>query len=72
MVIISGDGILSVLVRTDHNCENLAAEYDHRITASTFPPFSGVFLPEAATFPRVSVGNPRNRGPGSLSWGRIV
>ncbi len=60
-MIISGDRILSVPVRTDHNRENPATGYDHCITAATFLPFSGVF-------PRVPAGNPGNRGPESLSW----
>ncbi len=31
-------------------------------------PFSGVFPSETTAFPRVPAGNPRNRGPQSLSW----
>jgi hypothetical protein len=49
-VIVYGSGILSVPARTDHNRENPAIGYDHRITASTFLPFSGVFPPKTTTF----------------------
>jgi hypothetical protein len=63
--------MINSAVRTDHNRGNPATEYDHRITASTFLPFSGVFLPERTTFQRVRARNPRNRGPESLSWVKI-
>jgi len=56
-VIISGGGILVIPARTNHNRENPAAEYDHRISAFTFLPFSGVFPPTTATFSRVPDGN---------------
>jgi hypothetical protein len=44
MVIISGGGILAVMVGSGWKRENPATGYDHRITASTFVPFSGVSL----------------------------
>jgi hypothetical protein len=47
-VIISDAGILAVPARTDHNQENSDTGYDHRITASTFLPFSRVFPLEPA------------------------
>ncbi len=48
MVIISGGGILKVMIGSGWNWEKPATVYDHRITASTFLPFSGVFSPDPA------------------------
>jgi hypothetical protein len=45
-VIISGGGILKFMVGSGWNWENPATEYNHRITASTLLPFSGVFQPD--------------------------
>ncbi len=45
-VIISGGEILVIMFGFDWNPENPATRYDHHITASTFLPFSGGFLPE--------------------------
>jgi len=52
---------------SSHNRENPAIGYDHRITAFTFLPFSGVFPSETTAFPRVPAGCPWNQGPESLS-----
>jgi hypothetical protein len=61
-MISSGCGILQVPAEINHNRENPTAGYDHRIPASTFLPFSGVFPPKTATFPRVLAGNPGYSG----------
>ncbi len=45
-MIIFGGGILKVMVGSGWNWKNPATGYDHRITASTFLPFSGFFPPD--------------------------
>jgi hypothetical protein len=43
-MIISGGGILAIPAKIGHTRENPAIGYDHRVTGSTFQPFSGVIL----------------------------
>jgi hypothetical protein len=64
-VIISDGGILPIPDRTNHNPKNPATGYDHRIAASTFLLFSGVF-------PRLPAGNPRNRCPGYVIFSIVI
>jgi len=47
-VVISGGGILAVMVGSGWTRENPATGYDHHSTASTFLPFFRVFPPDSA------------------------
>jgi hypothetical protein len=47
-VIISDGGILAVPAKTNHNRENSATGYDHRIPDSAFQSLSEVFPPKPA------------------------